>query len=154
MVSRCHSGGGPLWCQAPYKGLSCTGIKSLAPCIAFKLLPESTYIEPVFRYLNLEPNFDSHKNTRYVLYGSNIHSIFFFFFFLRATPVAYGSFQARGPIGAAAEAYATAIATPDLSHLCNLHTAHSNARSLTHWAQPGIEAASGLLLLSHDGNSF
>jgi len=48
-----------------------------------------------------------------------IYIAFFFFFFLRAEPVAYGSSQARGPIGATA--YATATATQDLSHVCNLH---------------------------------
>ena len=38
-----------------------------------------------------------------------------------ATPVANGSSWARGCIGAAAEAYTTATATPDQSHICNLH---------------------------------
>ena len=36
------------------------------------------------------------------------------------TPWAYGSSQARDCIGAAAEAYATAIAMLDLSHICDL----------------------------------
>ena len=46
--------------------------------------------------------------------------IFFFFFWLfRATPAAYGGFQARGWNGAAA---------------AGIH--HSNAGSLTHWARP------------------
>ena len=44
-----------------------------------------------------------------------------FFFLLMATPVAYGRFQARGQIGAAAEAYDTATGTLDPSHFCNLH---------------------------------
>ena len=39
---------------------------------------------------------------------------FFFFFFLRALPAAYGRSQASGPIGAAA---------------AGLHHSHSNARS-------------------------
>ena len=34
---------------------------------------------------------------------------------------ACGSSQARGQIGAAAEVYATAMATLDLSHICDLH---------------------------------
>ena len=38
-----------------------------------------------------------------------------------AAPAAYGSSQARGRIGVAAEAYATATATPDTSHICKLH---------------------------------
>ena len=37
-----------------------------------------------------------------------------------AAPAAYGNSQARGQIGAAAEAYASAMATPDLSHIYNL----------------------------------
>ena len=39
----------------------------------------------------------------------------------RAAPVAYGSSQARGRIGAVAPAYTTATATPDPSCVCNLH---------------------------------
>ena len=42
-------------------------------------------------------------------------------FFLKATPIAYGSSQARGQIWAAAEAYATAMAVQDLSQICDLH---------------------------------
>ena len=37
------------------------------------------------------------------------------------TIVAYGSSRARGPTGAAAEAYSTALATPDPSHICDLY---------------------------------
>ena len=44
----------------------------------------------------------------------------FFFFNCMASPVAYGSSQARGQIGAVAEAYATAT-TADPSCGCNLH---------------------------------
>ena len=44
-----------------------------------------------------------------------------FFFFLTATPVAYGISQSRGRIGAAAVPYATATATPDPSWICDLH---------------------------------
>ena len=40
--------------------------------------------------------------------------------FIRAAPVAYGSSQAQGQIGAAPGAYATARATLDLSGICNL----------------------------------
>ena len=36
-------------------------------------------------------------------------------------------------------AYTSATATPDLSHIWDLHHAHSNAGSLPHWARPGIE---------------
>ena len=60
-------------------------------------------------------------------------AFFFFFVFLsfsRAAPVAYGGSQARGRIGAAANP----------SSVCS-STAHVNARSLTHWARPGIKPA-------------
>ena len=46
----------------------------------------------------------------------------FSFFLFMATPVAYGSSQARGGIRAAAVSlYMTATAMPDPSHICNLH---------------------------------
>ena len=60
-------------------------------------------------------------------------------------------------------AYAIATATQDPSHVCNLHhssqqhriqagsvtynRANSNARSLTHWARPGIKPASSWILV-------
>ena len=49
--------------------------------------------------------------------------LFFFFFFcslFRAVPTAYGGSQARGQIGAAAAAHATAMATPDPSCIWDL----------------------------------
>ena len=66
------------------------------------------------------------------------------FFFLRAAPVPYGNSQARGQIGATA---------------ASLHYSHSNARSLTHSARPGIEPTTswflvGFLQLHHDRNSL
>ena len=36
---------------------------------------------------------------------------------------------------------------PDPSHICDLTRAHGNARSLTHWAMPGIEPATSLFLI-------
>ena len=53
---------------------------------------------------------------------------FFLFFLLRAELAAYGSSQARGHIEDAA---------------AGLHHSHSKARSLTHWARPGIEPFDG-----------
>ena len=44
----------------------------------------------------------------------------------RATPVAYGSSQAQGPIRAAAAVYTTATTTWDLSHICDLY--HSSGQ--------------------------
>ena len=47
-------------------------------------------------------------------------SFFFWSFFFRASPRAYGSFQTRGFIGAQLSAYTTATATQDLSCICHL----------------------------------
>jgi len=56
----------------------------------------------------------------------------FFFCLFRVTPMAYRGSQARGWIGAAA------------TGLCH---SHSNARSLTYWARPGIEPVSSWMLV-------
>ena len=56
------------------------------------------------------------------------------------------------------QAYTTAIATLDLSHICNT-TSSGNVGSLTHWTRPEIEHASSrtvchvLNLVSHNRNS-
>ena len=77
-----------------------------------------------------------------------------------ATPEACGSSQARGKIRVAAEVYITGTATLDQRHICDLCHSHGNAKSLTHWARPGIKLASSwilcrvLNLLNHSGNSF
>ena len=48
-------------------------------------------------------------------------NLFFFPFLFMAAPEAYGSSQARGLIGVAAEVYVHhSLATPDLSSICNL----------------------------------
>ena len=71
----------------------------------------------------------------------------FCFLPFRAAPAAYGSSQARGPIGALAP------------HLCHSHsnagskvsatctTAHGNTGSLTHRARPGIKPESSWILV-------
>ena len=46
--------------------------------------------------------------------------LYIFFFLFIAPPTAYGSSQVRGWIGAAAAAYTTVTATPDLSHILKL----------------------------------
>ena len=58
--------------------------------------------------------------------------VLFCFFLSRATPEPYGSSQARGGPRAAA---------------AGLHHSHSNARSLTHWARPGIQPLSSWRLV-------
>ena len=63
------------------------------------------------------------------------------FFLFRVTPAAYGSSQARGQIRAVAEAYTTAMATWDPSHIvdlclslqkCQILNPLSQARNQTH----------------------
>ena len=46
--------------------------------------------------------------------------------------MAYGISQARNQIGAVAEAYTTATAMPDPSHICNLCCSLKQHQSLTH----------------------
>ena len=59
---------------------------------------------------------------------------FFFFLFFRATPTAYGSFWARGVIGAAAVGLHHSYSKGGIqAESVTYATAHSNARSLTHW---------------------
>ena len=45
----------------------------------------------------------------------------FFKFYFRATPMAYGSSQARVPVGAVAATLCIATATTDLNLVCDLH---------------------------------
>ena len=49
----------------------------------------------------------------YVFGFITVHLVKYSVFFLVAIPVAHGNSHVRGQIGAAAEAYATATATPD-----------------------------------------
>ena len=67
------------------------------------------------------PSGDSRKKSLLLL-------LLFFVCFFRAAPVAYGSSQARGRIGAQLPAYTTATATQDVSCVCDLH--HSSRQ---HW---------------------
>ena len=73
-------------------------------------------------------------------------SVFVFVLLFRATPAAYGSSQARGPIGASA-ASTTATETPDPSCIWPYTTAHGNAGSLIHWARPGVKHKSSWILV-------
>ena len=82
------------------------------------------------------------------------------FFLFMATPVTYGSSQARGQNGAATVVYSAGwhhqIPTTSATYI----TAYSNTRSLSHWARPGIKPTSSwipcqvLNPLSHNGNSL
>ena len=50
-----------------------------------------------------------------------IYYYYCLFAFLGPLPMAHGSSQARGSVGAIAPAYTTATATRDLRHVCDLH---------------------------------
>ena len=67
------------------------------------------------------------KSSKAVKSGVWLPFNFFYFCLFRATPLAYGSSQARGQIRAAA---------------AGLHHSHSNTASLTHWLRPGIKSTS------------
>ena len=67
---------------------------------------------------------------------------------LMALHSAYGSSQARGWIRAAtAGLHHSHIDARLEPHLQSMPEAHGNARSLTHWARPGIEPASSWILV-------
>jgi len=68
--------------------------------------------------------------------------------FFLAVPETYGSFQARGEIGAAAEAYIIA-ATPIQAASETYASASSNVRSLTLCTKPGIEPQRQARSLTH-----
>ena len=72
----------------------------------------------------------------------------FFFFLFRAVPPAYGGCQARGPIGATAAGlhHSHSNIRSEL-RLWPTPIAHGNARSLTHWARPGIKPATSWFLV-------
>ena len=82
--------------------------------------------------------------------------LFCFVFLFRATPVAHGSFQARGQIGAAT--YATAL--PDPSHICKLCCSLPQCQILNplskamDWTYILMDTSQVLYLLSHDGNTL
>ena len=66
-----------------------------------------------------------------------------FFFFLFTVHVRH--MEVSG-LGVKAElqlwAYATAIATPALSHICDLHCSLQQCQILNHWGRPGIKPTS------------
>ena len=66
----------------------------------------------------------------------------FFFFFVGATLVGYGSSWARGGIAASTDTCATATASGIWVTSATYTAALGNARSLAHWVRPGIEPTS------------
>ena len=71
--------------------------------------------------------------------GQMILWVFWFLYLFLGPHLQQMESQARRRIRAAA--------TPDLSHVCNLATAHGNSRSLTHRAGPRIEPVSSQILV-------
>ena len=70
-----------------------------------------------------------------------------FFFFFRAAPMAHGSSQARGWIGATAASLYQSQQCWIQAVSVTYTTAHANAWSLTHWTRPGIEPLSSWILV-------
>ena len=60
--------------------------------------------------------------------------------------MAYGGSQARSPIGATAAGYTAASATPDPSHICNLHHSSQQCRIFNPLREAGIEPESSWTL--------
>ena len=82
----------------------------------------------------------------------NFHFLSFFLFFVfclfRTTPVAYGGSQARGLIGAVAASQHHSHSNTGIRAMSVTYTtAHGNARSLTHWARPGIKPTNSCFLV-------
>ena len=76
--------------------------------------------------------------------------LFTLFFFFKAAPAAYGSFQARGQIGASAAGLHHSHRKVGLEPCLwpTPHTTvHGNAESLTHWARPEIKHSSSRILV-------
>jgi len=71
----------------------------------------------------------------------------FCFCLFRATPEAHGGSQARGRIAAVAIGLRHSYSSMGSKPCLTCTTAHSNARSLTHWARPGIEPESSWILV-------
>ena len=69
------------------------------------------------------------------------------FFFPRAAPEVCERSHAMVELELRWPAYATATATLDLSCVCNLTIAHSNARYLTHWVKPEIKPETSWFLV-------
>ena len=65
--------------------------------------------------------------------------VFVLVVFLMATPARYGSSQARGQTGATAAGLHHSHSYWNRASSATYNTAHSNARSLTQRARPGIE---------------
>ena len=105
------------------------------------------------RIICIVPFKNNFKVSTHCFRGNMWHTLSFFFFFLfTATLAAYWSSRARGQMSF------TSRPQPQPQQL-TYAAVWSNARSLTHWARPGIEQASSWTLcwvlnsLNHNRNS-
>ena len=100
-------------------------------------------------YSHLEYTFGLNTTMKFHLHFFLFLSFFFFvcLFVFRATPVAYGSSQARGGIFVGSKRRIRAVAVGLHHRYATCTTAHSNAWSFTHWARPGIKPASSLTIV-------
>ena len=74
--------------------------------------------------------------------------LFFFFCIFRAAPAVYGGSQAKGRTGAVAASLHHSHSNHRIQAASATYaTAHSNSRSLAHWARPGIEPTSSWMLV-------
>ena len=92
----------------------------------------------------------SGDNTRSLTYWATrelpikLYFLFGVFLLFRAAPVAYGSSQAKGWMGATAAGLHHSHSNIGYA---TYTIAHGNTRSLTHWARPGIEPSSSWMLV-------
>ena len=81
----------------------------------------------------------------YAIFGFLVFCLFFFFVGLHLQHMEVPRLGVQSKLRA--PAYTTAAVSWDLSRVCNLTTAHSNARSLTHGARPGIKPETSWFLV-------
>ena len=138
-----------LWPQPQQGRIQATSVTCATACSNARSLthwvrPGTHILMDSSRVLNLL----SHSRNSYPLVLHSGFSIFWFCLFVclfvfRATPAAYGASQARGLIGATAAGLQHRIWAATVAYT----TAHSNARSLTHWLRPGIKLATSSFLV-------
>ena len=106
----------------------------------------------IYNVLSLDPfEFRGKKKSWVIIIFASFFLIYFCVCLFKAAPVAYGSSQARGWIRAtAASLYHSPKMDPSGIRAMSVtyNTAHGNARSLTHWAKPGMEPESSGILVS------
>ena len=92
------------------------------------------------------------------LFSKSVSCFFVCFLFLsfRAAPATYIGSQARAQIGAKLQADTTATATPDLSHICDLHHSSQQRQILNPLSKARDQTCNFMLpsriLRSHDQN--